>query len=435
MKKLSPYLVIALSYLLILLIGTILLYLPISQGYPNALSFTDAFFVSTSAVTITGITPVANLASALSPFGKFILTVLIQIGGLSVVTISAFIMYILGIKIGITNRVLIKENFNQNSLSGMVKLVRRVVVFTFAVELLGFLINLIIFIPKYNHINAIGISFFHAVSAFNNAGFDLFGIQGAIQYDSNLLFNINTCLLIMIGGTGFIVIYDIFEKKSYKKLSIHSKIVITMNLILWICGTIFIKLSQYNHENKFTWLESFFLSVSSRTAGFTTVDLTKLSTVTIFIIIILMFIGASPASTGGGIKTTTIYTLFKNVTSYAKGKQVVTHNRLISAQTRQKASVLLSMALTIIVMATLLLLCFENLSLDVALFEIVSCFSNVGLSKISIGDFSVISKLLLCLVMFIGRVGPLTIISLFNKNWYKKDLQHIEYIEEKIMIG
>src|SRR5690554_2192299 len=435
MKKVSPYVVIALSFLSIIVIGTILLWLPISQQEEGSLSFVNALFISTSAVTITGLSPVTSLAATLSIFGKIVLAILIQIGGLSVVTLSVFIMYLIGAKIGITNRILIKESFNQNSLSGMVKLVIRIVVFTLIIESTGFIFNLFVFLKDYEVIDAIGISAFHAIAAFNNSGFDIIGSSNLIGYNGNVMLNMNTTLLIMIGGIGFVVINDIIEKKSYKKLMIHSKIVLIMNAILWVSGTLMFKVSQIHSMQKYTWLEAFFLSVTARTAGFTTINLSTLSALSTLILLILMFIGASPASTGGGVKTTTIYTLFKGASSYARGTQPLTHERLISDETRHKASVLLTTALGIIALSTVSLLTLENISLDLALFETVSAFSNTGLSMSLTPTLRSGSKLLLCLVMFMGRVGPLTIISLLNQKWHKKDLNHIEYIEEKMMIG
>ncbi|WP_045959829.1 TrkH family potassium uptake protein [Acholeplasma palmae] len=434
MKKISPYVMITLSFFVIIMIGTILLLLPISKTGKGSLDFIDAFFVSTSAITITGLSPVSDLSIILSPFGKVVLAVLIQIGGLSVLTISVFIMYIIGAKIGISNRVLIKENLNQNDLSGMVSLVVRIVTFTLCIEFTGFIINLFVFIPQYDTVTAIGISAFHAISAFNNAGFDLLGSISLQNYQAHILLNINTAALIMLGGIGFIVINDLIEKKSYKKLTTHSKIVLKVNLLLWILGMLVFKFSNLGGKS-FSWLESFFLSVTARTAGFTTIDISAISAVATLMLIILMFIGASPSSTGGGIKTTTIYTIFKGIPSYAKGKQVITYQRLINNETRHKASTLLAVSLLIIISSTFVVLTFDHVNLEKAVFEIVSAFSNTGLSKNLTPTLSDYSKLTLCILMFIGRLGPLTILSLFNSEWHKKELHNIEYIEEKMMIG
>ncbi|CDR30504.1 Ktr system potassium uptake protein B [Acholeplasma oculi] len=434
MKKLTPYAVIILSFFSIVLTGSILLVLPISKSGVGALSYVDALFISTSAVTITGLSPVSNLSILLSPFGKVVLAALIQIGGLSVVTISVFVMYLIGAKIGIGNRVLIKESLNQNNMSGMVKLVKRIVVFTLVIELVGFIINMFVFLPDYELMDAIGISAFHAISSFNNAGFDILGDQSLQAYNGHVLLNLSTAILIMLGGLGFIVLNDLFEKRSYKRLMIHSKVVLMMNLVLWVSGILIFKFSQ-NHQESLTWLEAFFLSVTARTAGFTTINMQELSGITTLILMVLMFIGASPASTGGGIKTTTVYTLFVGARSYARGTQTTTHQRLIGHETRHKASILLTVSILIIIVSTSILLSVENISLDEALFESISAFANVGLTINITAGLNDISKIMLSIVMFIGRVGPLTMISLLNTNWYRKDLQSLEYIEEKMMIG
>ncbi|OED27233.1 hypothetical protein A9268_04595 [Acholeplasma laidlawii] len=434
MKKISPYIIIVLSFLSIILIGGILLILPISKQAQGHLSFVDALFISTSAVTITGLSPVANLSTLLSPFGKVVLGILIQIGGLSVITISVFVMYLIGAKIGLSNRILIKESFNQTSLSGMVKLVKKIIIFTLVIESFGFIANMIVFVPQYELVDAIGLSLFHAVSSFNNAGFDILGDQSLQGYNGHVLLNLSTAILIMLGGLGFIVLNDILTKKSYKKLMIHSKIVLKVNLVLWSLGFGFFLLSKVDGKN-LNVLEAFFLSVTARTAGFTTINMGTISSLTALILMVLMFIGASPSSTGGGIKTTTLYALFKSTTSYAKGKTTTTHNRLITDETRHKASILLTTAIMIVLVATSLIIMMENIDLEKAIFEVISAFANVGLSMNLTPTLSNASKIVLSIVMFIGRVGPITIISIFNTQWYKKGMDSIEYIEEKMMIG
>lgn len=433
MKKISPYLIIVSSFLSLILLGTILLYLPVSKTGNSSLSFIDAFFTATSAVTITGLSPVTDLSITLSLFGKIVLALLIQIGGLSVVTFSVFVMCLIGANIGISNRILIKETFNQENLSGMVKLVIKIVIYTFILEFISFIVNLFVFMGSYEPLKAIGISAFHAISAFNNAGFDLLGSVSLQNLSGNILLNINTAITIMVGGLGFIVVNDIYEKRSLKKLSTHSKIVLKVNLFLWILGLLIFKFSEKGET--LSWLEAFFLSVTARTAGFSNINLTSISAVTSLILMFLMFIGGSPSSTAGGIKTTTFYTLIKGVTSFSRGKQVVTNNRLIDETSREKAKILLTTALMLIFIVTLGILLMDNVSLENALFESVSAFANVGLSKGITTTLSTGSKLLLVLLMFFGRAGILTILSLFNNRWYKKEFHNIEYIEEKLMIG
>lgn len=433
MKKISPYLIIVVSFLSLILLGSVLLYLPISKTGEGSLSFIDAFFTATSAVTITGLSPVSDLSVTLTLFGKIVLTFLIQIGGLSVVTFSVFVMYLIGAHIGINNRILIKEAFNQENLSGMVKLVIKIVIYTFILEFISFIVNLFVFVGTYEPLKAIGISLFHAISAFNNAGFDLLGSESLQNLSGNLLLNLNTAITIIMGGLGFIVVNDIYEKRSLKKLSTHSKIVLKVNLFLWIFGMLIFKFSEKGET--LSWLEAFFLSVTARTAGFSNVNIGGISAVTSLVLIFLMFIGGSPASTAGGIKTTTFYTLIKGVASYSRGKQVVTNKRLIDQATREKAKILLTTALVLIFVGTLGILILDDVSLENALFESVSAFANVGLTKGITIILSNGSKVLLALLMFFGRAGILTILSLFNNRWYKKEFHNIEYIEEKLIIG
>lgn len=433
MRKLSPYIIIVLSFIFLILIGTLLLMLPFSTESNNLRSI-DSLFLSTSAVTITGLSPIADLASNLTTFGKFVLAILIQIGGLSIVTLSVFIMLLIGSKIGITNRVLIKESLNQNNLSGMVRLVKKIVLTTLVIEFIGFIINLFVFIPRFEIPQAIGLSAFYAISSFNNAGFVLLGDNSIINYVNSSLLNFNMAVMIMLGSLGFIVIHDIIEKRSYKKLTIHSKIVLTMNFVLWVTGFIVFRFSKFESGNLRN-MDALFLSISARTAGFETISLSNLTTFMTFILIILMFIGGSPSSTSGGIKVTTAYVGIKSLTSYAKGKQTITHKRLINDETKQKAFTLIFTALIIILIGTSIILYFDDYGLDKVLFEVVSAFSNVGFTIDLTPKLKGISKLVLVLVMFIGRVGPLTIISLFNKNWYKKGYSNVGYIEERISIG
>ncbi len=429
MKQKSPYLIIVLSFVLLILIGTILLYLPISQNN-NDISFLDAYFLSTSAVTITGLSPLSNLSESLTLFGKIVLILLVQLGGLSIITISVFVMLLLGLKIGIKDRFLIKESLNQNSLKGLVKLVKKIVLTSLTIEFIGALINLIVFIPNHKLGDAILFSVFHSISSFNNAGFDILGNSSLINYHNNILLNINTALLIMLGGLGFIVLFDIFKQRSYKKLSVHSKIVIKVNLFLWIIAPIIFKLTS-----SISWLESFFLSVTSRTAGFTTINLGLLPSATLLIVMMLMFIGASPSSTGGGVKTTTFYILIKKVLGFARGKRVITNKRLINEKSVWRAFILVVLSGTLVIVGTFLLLIFDNKSLEVSLFEVISAFGNVGLTINLTLLLSMGSKIVLAIIMLIGRVGPLTFILMFNKNWYQDETEKIDYLEEKIIIG
>lgn len=433
-KHLSPFFLIVLSFLSLIVIGSILLFLPISTTAGNSISYMDSLFLSTSAVTITGLVPIADLSTTLSVFGKYILAILIQLGGLGIITLTMFVMIVIGAKIGISNRMLLKENLNVNSLAGVVSLIKKIILITFIIEFCGFLINLIVFIPILPLPQALGVSAFHAISSFNNAGFDILPGTGLVGYNTNVLLMINTGILILLGGLGFVVILDILRKRSFRKLSIHTKIVLTMNLILWISGAIFIKIGQKDNT-PISWLDSFILSISSRTAGIPIVNMGILTNFNGLVLIILMFIGGSPSSTAGGIKTTTVYTIAKTVYSFATGKEATTKKRRISDASKRKAFVLLSVSLTMVLTGTFFMLLFEERTIGQALFEVVSAGSNTGYSLGLTPSLKTPSKIVLTIIMFTGRVGPLTIITLFNRNWYKIKAQNVTYLEERIIIG
>ncbi|CCV64844.1 Trk system potassium uptake protein TrkG [Alteracholeplasma palmae J233] len=430
--KMTPYMIIALSFFTVIILGTILLKLPITLKEHGSLSWIDAFFTSTSLITITGLTPVLDLGSSFTIFGKVVIACMIQIGGLSVLTLTVYIMTLIGSKIGFNNRAILKESLNQNSLQGLVKLVKRIIMISFIIEFIGFIINLFIFIPTMdNTYHAIGVSAFHAISAFNNAGLEILGFNNHfLNYHNNLLFNINTGVLSILGGLGVIVIYEVMKKRSWKKLSIQTKITLKMTLGLLIMGTVLFKLIE---QNQMTFLEVSFLSINTRTAGFLTVDLTKVKSLSIAIIIPLMFIGAGPMSTGGGIKVTTLYVMLKSLFSFGRGSQTLTHKRLITDETKIKAFVLIQSAMILIGISTFLLLAFEETNIQTALFESVSAFSNTGMTlnfthKIGLG-----SKTILILMMYIGRIGPLTILHLIYSK--KASNSNLVYIDEKIVIG
>ena len=438
-RKISPLAVVALSFAGIILLGTILLKLPIStkEGL-DALSWVDSLFTSASAVCVTGLSTIPNIAETLSIFGKIVLAILIQIGGLGIVTLAIYVLVVLGIRIGVTERYVLKEALNQHHLGGMIKLVRSIIFTTLIIEGFGFIINFIVFIQDFSFINALGHAAFHTISSFNNAGFDILGATSLQNYSNNVLLNINTMVMIVIGGIGFIVIRDIIEKKSWKNLSLYSKIVLKTTFLLIVIGTLVIKLFEY--EN-ISWLEAIFTSVTTRTAGFSTVNISAFSYTTLVVIMIFMFVGASPNSTGGGIKTTTLYVMFKSITSFLSGKQFITHKRKIEDQNKNKAFVLAILAFSVTIFMFIIVSLIEakntnyNMTFLEVLFETFSAFGTVGLSMGITPYLLPGSKVLLSLLMFIGRLGPITIFGIMNKNWGHPEISHINYAVEKILVG
>lgn len=442
--SISPLFKIALSFIFIIFIGFILLMLPISTK--NGIIWYDALFTSFSAVCVTGLSPVADVSQTFTWFGASVIGLLIQIGGLGFVTIAVFIMTIFGSKIGFNDRILVKEALNQSSQTGIIKLVIRIIKTTLVIEFLAFLINLIVFVPDFG-VQGIGISLFHAVSTFNNAGFDLLGSSSLIAYSSNVLFVLSTSVFIVLGGLGFIVIHDVLEKKSWKKLTIHSKIVIKMTAFLIISGTLLFKFSE-SLSSDITWLDAFFQSVTSRTAGFATINFAAINSVTLLIMCMYMFVGASPSSTGGGIKTTTLYTMYKTLISYIKGKKPIIYNREISKTSRHKAFMLFFIGISCVLLYTTLILSVEvffkvkmqgellsSVTFSQIFFEVVSAFATVGLSTGITSSLEPLSKIILCSLMFFGRLGPLTFFSLLNRNYFKPEDTEVEYLEENIIVG
>ncbi len=437
-RKLSPFAIIAISFFGIIAFGAILFKLPITTQSRVALSWYDSIFLSASAVCVTGLSTIPNIAETLSVFGKFVLAFLIQIGGLGIVTIAIYVLVVLGIKIGVTERYVIKEALNQYSLSGMVKLVRSIILTTLIIELLGMSINFIVFIQEFSFFDALGHSAFHAISSFNNAGFDILGDSSLQNYSSNILLNINTMALIIIGGIGFIVIEDILKNRKWKNLTIYTKIVLKTTLVLIVAGTLIIKLFEYGN---ITWLEATFQSVTTRTAGFSTVNISAFSYTTLVVIMVFMFIGASPNSTGGGIKTTTLFVIYKSVISFINGKPFITHKRKIDDANKNKAFVLAILAFTVTIVMFLAVASIEakntsyNMTFIEVLFETFSAFGTVGLSMGITPSLLPASKILLSILMFIGRLGPITIFGIMNKNWGHPPVNNVNYATERILVG
>ncbi|MCI5521248.1 MAG: H(+)-transporting ATPase [Tenericutes bacterium] len=427
LKKIGPYGLITIGFLLSILIGGTLLYLPISQKAGADVSLVDAFFITISAICVTGLSTI-DVANSFNLFGYTIIALLIQIGGLGIVCAGLSIILLAGQKIGIKERILIKDSLNLNSLKGIVKLVKSIFRITFIIEFIGALFSFCSFIKYYKFKDAIVISIFHSISAFNNAGFDLIGnFRNLVPFENDILLNLTTSGLIILGGLGFIVINEIIEKKDFKKISLHSKIVIKMSIALLIIGTLVIYASS-----DISLLASFFTSVSSRTAGFNTVPIDSFNKVSLLFIMILMFIGASPSSTGGGIKTSTFYSLIKGTYSICSNKRCHSFKREISHETILKSFIVLFVGMIVVTSCLLCLCIFEpNIDLLDLLFESISAFATVGLSTGITPELSTISKIVIMITMFIGRVGGLTLLSL----WTKKGKKYVSYPTEDILIG
>ncbi len=433
-KKQSPARIIALGFATVIFIGSILLMLPCSIKEGVNVRYIDALYTSTSAVCVTGLIAI-DVGTAFTPIGQFFLCLLIQIGGLGVTSVGAGIILAMGKKINIRGRNLIREASNLDTGRGTIKFVKNVFLTTLAFELTGALLSFIVFVRDYPPLEALGHSLFHAIAAFNNSGFDNLGLSGElynninlIPYQNNVLLNLTTCGLIIFGGIGFLVIREIIDKRfCWKKFSMHTKAVISMSAALIVVGTVLIKVTE-----DVTWLGAFFHSVSARTAGFSTYPLGKFTGAGLLVVAVLMFIGASPGSTGGGIKTSTFFVLLQGIKASATNKSEKGFHYAIPNGTFRKAAVITLMALFVVVVGTYLMVIIEpEIRFMDALFEITSAFGTVGLSTGITGTLSDTSKILSIVVMYIGRLGPLTIATL----WYFTKGDRVEYPEGNIAIG
>lgn len=426
-KKQPPGRIIVFGFSSVILLGTILLLLPISVRSDASVNFIDALFTSTSAVCVTGLL-VIDVADHFTAFGQFIVALLIQIGGLGITSVGVGLIIAAGKKVSLKSRALVKEALNVDTFKGMVRLVKTVLVTTLCFELAGMILNFIVFIQDYPFLKALGISAFHSISAFNNAGFDILGgLRNLIPYQSNILLNISTSLLIIFGGLGFLVIFDFAKKRSFKKLTLHSKIVIVTSALLLIVGTLLLKATE-----DISWLGAFFQSVSARTAGFSTYPIGEFTDAGLFVMIILMFIGASPGSTGGGIKTTTFFVLVQQVRSMFTKKHIGSFRRSIPAEAVSKACLITLLSFAVLCVTTFAMCFLEpNYTFLANFFEVVSALGTAGLSTGITPYLSSASKLLLILTMFTGRVGTFTLISM----WTNKSEPLAKYTEESITIG
>lgn len=483
-KRIHPYVKIILTFISVILIGTLCLALPYASQSGKSIGFVDALFTATSATCVTGLS-VVTIATDFTIFGKMVMIVLMEIGGLSFITISVFFFTIVGAKIGISNRFLLREQLNQNSVEGLIGLVKRIVIMSFTIQIVFSFIN---WYPLYlylryhmenNTLSSLGIhsvylsefklysysyfmSFFHSAASFNNAGFDIFGNESMqmfstgstiIPYWALITLNATTMLMIILGGIGFVVYSDISKKKfKWSAYTLHTKLVLTTTFLLIVFGTVFIyltgnyvKAGTYINsfgvrENapKMNWMESIFTAITCRTAGFATYDMSALSClpVTYMITLLLMLIGASPCSTGGGVKTTTFGVIALAIYYFARGKETKAYRRRIDESQISKAFVLMLVAMIIVVMGTALVLIIQpKLGAKAVLFEIVSAFSTTGLSMGITSSLGIANRIIVVFIMFFGRLGPLTIIGVLNKNWMANTREKITYAKENVIIG
>lgn len=436
--ELNPPRVLALGFGSLILIGAFLLNLPIAAKNGESIGFINALFTSASSVCVTGLV-VVNTAQYWSLFGQIVIICLIQMGGLGFMTMATIVALILGKKITLKERLIIKEQLNQETMSGLVKLTKYVILSTFAIEGIGVLLLSTRFIPIYGLKKGIWFSVFHAISAFCNAGFDILG-NSITPFVGDFIINMTIGMLIIVGGLGFYVYIDISKNKRLRKLHLHSKLVLSITTVLLVVGTLIILVIEYNNPSTLgnltigeKMLASFFQSVISRTAGFNSVDIGGLYDTTAFVMIILMFIGGSPGSTAGGIKTTTFGTIVLTTIGVIKGnKDVVAYKKRISNDIINRSLAIATIGITLIIIVSIVLTITEKATFLDVLFETTSAFGTVGLTRGITPNLTNIGKIIITLTMYAGRVGPLTMVFAFAQ---KQKVSQYRFSEGNIMVG
>lgn len=439
----KPAQIIVLSFAGVILTGALLLMMPISTIEGVTTPFIDALFTATSAVCVTGLV-VVDTGTYWSTFGKTVILILIQVGGLGFMTMTTSVAIILGKKIGLRNRILMQEALNQFSIAGVIKLTKYVFFATFLIETIGALIMAIRFVPMYGLSKGLYFSFFHSISAFCNAGFDLFGnYQSLIPFVHDPIVNLVIMALIILGGLGFAVLADISQFKSFRKWTLHAKLVVVMTSGLLIVGFLGVLILEFNNPKTmgdFTIgqkiLSAMFHSVTPRTAGYNTLDIASLTMPTRLLTMALMFIGGSPGSTAGGIKTTTFGIMLLSIWAVFKGTEDINfRHRKIAKDSVNKALAVIFISIFLVVIITFVLTAIEpDKSLESLMFEALSAFGTVGLTMGITPMMSELGKVLLISLMFLGRLGPLTmVIAISNSASQNRTL--IRYPEGKIIIG
>ncbi|MGB9803710.1 TrkH family potassium uptake protein [Desulfofundulus sp.] len=434
----TPPQVLVLGFAAVILAGALLLMLPVSSRSGRVTDFLTALFTATSAVCVTGLV-VVDTGTYWSSFGQAVILTLIQVGGLGFMSMATLFFILMGRRIGLKERLIIQESLNQLRVAGVVRLVRAVVLFTFLTEGIFASILSLRFYFDYGFPRCLWLGVFHAVSAFNNAGFDLMGgFRSLTGYVSDPVVTLSITSLIILGGLGFAVVMELYNYPHTRRLSVHTRLVLRTTGALILCGATLFGLLEWGHILRDLPLSgkvlaSYFQAVTPRTAGFNTVDIGRLHSATQFLIIILMFIGASPGSTGGGIKTTTFALLGITLCSLSRGKEdVEVFRRRIPPWQVYKALSVTLWAILLVSTVTLLLNVTEGGDFLAALFETVSAFGTVGLSMGLTPHLSPAGRVAIILTMFAGRVGPLTLAYAFAQRRRKTA---IRYPEEKIMVG
>ena len=455
-KTVNPYLLVILSFVIIIFLGAVLLMMPFSTNKPG--NFMDSLFLATSATCVTGLNSfkdgIGDAANGLLFPGQLILMLLIQVGGLGFITLLTFIITLFSRKLQFKDRLLLSVMVNSEEAAEVVSFVRKIILISFSFEVLGFLLGLPVFLTCCDNIpQGIWYSIFHSVSAYNNAGFDLFGSTSLVREGNAFLTAMPNwayyymcsyiMFLIVSGGISFVVIMDIFAKRKFKQLRVFTKISLMMTGILLTVGFLVFLFSG----GLKTPFDALFQSVTCRTAGFATVNQDNLSDLSKAMSCFLMFFGGNPLGTAGGVKTTTLYIIVLAMICYISGRKVTSFHRRYSNEVIVKAMSLVLLAVATIFVSFILLYAFEG-KLDVAsigltnttkssalIYEVFSAFGTVGVTAGITPYLSVGSKIVICILMFIGRLGPIIFFQLLGSKMRLDDKSKYHYVEENFLIG
>ena len=443
LRNLSPTRIIALSFAIVIVIGTVLLSLPVATNKAYETSVLDALFTSVSATCVIGMSPY-DTYTHWTMFGQIVILVLFQIGGLGIMSFMSLFSIFLHKKIGLQERLLLVQTSGNIRLNGVVKLLKRIFIGTFLFEGIGAIILAFAFYEEMGLAKSIYYGIFHSVSAFCNAGFDLMGFREPFSslsyYETNPLVCFTLMALIILGGLGFFVWSDVLKNKlKFSRYSLHSKIILYSALILILGGWFFYYIFElngnlYNLSYPDKIMSSLFMSVSTRTAGFNAMDLSELSEPGLLLTMCLMFIGSGVGSTSGGVKTTTIAILLAAVMAFAKGKRdVVIFKRRIENDTIRHAASILIVYMAAVLISTAIICYTDGIRLQDALFETIAAVSTVGYTRVGIQNMSVIAQIIMMILMYGGRIGFMSLLMVF---WEKdKGEAPIQHPTEEIMIG
>jgi trk system potassium uptake protein len=441
----KPYYTILLSFLVAIIVGGGLLTLPISHRNGEWGSFVDSLFMATSALAVTGLSVYSNVGAEFTTFGQVLLMIMMILGGLGIITIFTFFTIIIGKKIGIMERYMVKQALNLTTMEGALKFVQRVILIAFLFITIGAIAYSFVMVPQFGWGEGIFQSFFLAISAFNNAGLDILGDTSLISYQNNILIQSVTVILIISGGLGFLVWVELF-KNSFRlsKLSTYAKVVLIMTPILIVLGALGLMITEFSQEDFFRFDLAFFTSVSSRTAGLTILSIRDLTNASKFLIMVLMFIGANPISTGGGVKTTTTFIVFLSIWALISGKRVHAFQRTFSIESILKSMALVVISFVFVLLTVIVIEYIEQFNTGYPLglktgtsllFEVVSAFGTVGFSEGITPYLSDSSKIILLTVMLLGRIGPIAAISVFSDKLSWTEQGDVQYMEATVPIG